>query len=118
MVDFRAHLRQSTALLAQCSASIKVLKVLKVNQKTLQIFAAGSQGELMARLGDVLRDETFDSIVTELEHLWLGDLEFSNRSVNYTLDGRRMSVQVDVRVLKGHEHTLSTPAVKQAFVPL
>ncbi len=102
VVDFRAHLRQSPALLAQCSASIKVLKV---NQKTLQIFAAQSQEELVARVGEVLRDDTFDSIVNELEHLWLGDLEFSNQSVNYALDGRRMNVQVDVRVLKGHEYT-------------
>ena len=102
VVDFRAHLRQSPELLAQCSARIKVLKV---NQKTLQIFAAVSLDELVAGLGDVLRDDTFDGIVTELAHLWSGDLEFSNQSVNYALDGRRMNVQVDVRVLKGHEHT-------------
>jgi len=102
VVDFRAHVHQSPALLAQCSACFKILKV---NQKTLQVFAATSQQELVARLPEVFRDDMFENMVTELEHLWRGELDFSNQSVNYALDGRRVDVQIHVRVLQGHEHT-------------
>jgi len=102
VVDFAAHMRQSPARLAQCSSCFRVLKV---NQKTLQVFAATSQQELVERLPEVFRDDMFESLVSELNHLWLGQLEFSNQTVNYALDGRRMDVQIHVRVLQGHEAT-------------
>ena len=36
-----------------------------------------------------------------------GRLEYSNESVNYALDGRRLDVRVNVRVLPGHEEDWS-----------
>jgi diguanylate cyclase (GGDEF)-like protein len=42
-------------------------------------------------------------MLSELVHLWSGELSFANVTVNYALDGRRMDVQIHVRVLKGHE---------------
>jgi diguanylate cyclase (GGDEF)-like protein len=100
VVDLSAHLRQQPALLQQCSAC---LHVLKVNRQTLTVFAAPSQQALVARLPEVFRDDTMDRMVSELDHLWQGRLEFSNQTVNYALDGRRIDVQIHVRVLDGHE---------------
>ena len=100
VTDFGDFLRASPGRLAQCSGC---LKVIKVNQKTLQVFAADSQQQLVSRLGEVFRDDMFDNMVTELEHLWRGELEFANQTVNYGLDGRRIDVQIQVRVLQGHE---------------
>ncbi len=40
-----------------------------------------------------------------LNHLWTGNLDFSNQTVNYALDGRRIDAQILVRVLQGHEGT-------------
>ena len=45
-------------------------------------------------------------LVRELVQLWEG-LEYSNESVNYALDGRRLDVRVNVRVLPGHEEDWS-----------
>lgn len=45
----------------------------------------------------------FEPMVHELVQLWNSQLEFSNQSVNYGLDGRRIDVQIHVRVLPGHE---------------
>lgn len=102
VVDFKAHVSQVPERLAQCSGCYKVLKV---NQKTLQVFAAASQNELVSRLSEVFRDDMFESMVTELNHLWQGNLDFTNQTVNYTLDGRRIDVQIQIRVLQGHEDT-------------
>ena len=98
--DFKAHVARHPELLAQCSARFKVLKV---NQKTLQVFGAASQTELIARLPEIFRDDMFENTVTELNHLWSGNLDFSNQTVNYALDGRRIDAQIHVRVLQGHE---------------
>lgn len=100
VIDLEAHLRQSPARYQQCSSC---LKVLKVNQQTLRVFAAQSQQELLERLSDVFRDDMFGQMAVELNFLWTGTLDFSNQTVNYALDGRRIDAQIHVRVLQGHE---------------
>ena len=104
VTDFEAHLKAEPERLAQCSSC---LKVIQVNQKTLQVFAAASQDELVSRLDEVFRGDMLDNMVIELAHLWRGELEFSNQTVNYALDGRRIDVQIQVRVLQGHENDWS-----------
>lgn len=94
-----AFLREDTARVAQCSASIRLTRV---NQHTLSLYAAGSFQELSSRLSDVLRDETFDAFISELDQLWQGNTQFSSRSVNYALDGRRLDVLLKGRVLPDH----------------
>ena len=101
VTDLAAHLQRFPELMRECSAS---LKVLRVNQQTLTVFAASDQEDLISRLGEVFRDETHASMVAELVQLWNGNLNFSNQSVNYALDGRRMDIQIHVRVLQGHEN--------------
>ena len=102
VANIAPHLRQHPELMLQCSSCIRVLKV---NRQTLSVFAAQSQQDLVSRLNEVFRDDTFEQMLTELQHLWSGDLGFSNLTVNYALDGRRMDVQIHVQILKGHEST-------------
>lgn len=102
ITDLSAHLAQTPALVKQCAAC---LKVIKVNRQTLSVFAAIDQQELVQRLADVFRDDTLGQMLLELELLWAGTLEFSNRTVNYALDGRRIDVFIHVRVLPGYEST-------------
>ncbi len=102
VVDFHAHVEKHPELLSHCSTC---LKVLRVNQRSLQVLAAGSQEELIRRLPDVFRDDMFGSLKVELGYLWSGNLDYANQTVNYALDGRRMDVRVNVRVMKGCEAT-------------
>jgi len=102
VTDLSAHVVQTPALLQQCAAC---LKVLKVNRQTLALFAASSQQELVSRLPEVFRDDTLGQMLTEMNYLWSGTLEFSNQTVNYALDGRRIDARIHVRVLQGYEAT-------------
>ena len=102
VVDFSVHVAQSPDVLAQCS---RHLKVVRVNQKTLELLAAKSQEELTSRLAEVFRDDMFGSLRTELEHLWTGRLDYAHQTVNYALDGRRIDARINVRVMQGYEST-------------
>jgi diguanylate cyclase (GGDEF)-like protein len=104
VTDFRAYVRQHPQLLGECSRQFKIIRV---NRKTLEVFGAKSQEELVSRLGEIFRDDMFGTLEIELESLWAGNLKFSNQSVNYALDGRRMDVQIHVQVLQGHEEDWS-----------
>jgi diguanylate cyclase (GGDEF)-like protein len=104
VTDIRQHLANNPERQRQCSAA---LKVLQVNRRTLELFAAPDQQTLESRLGEVFRDDMHVRAVNELAQLWSGALEFSNRTVNYALDGRRLDVQIRARILPGHEDSWS-----------
>ena len=57
----------------------------------------------MANLGEVMRDDTFKSHVEELAQLWNGRTSFSSHTVNYTLGGERLDIQLSGSIVPGHE---------------
>lgn len=100
--DVEQHLRADPARVRECAHCFKVLRV---NRETLRVFAAPSQEVLLARMDEVFRGDMFERMLPELVQMWNGCLDFSNRTVNYALDGRRVDVLVQVRVLEGYEHS-------------
>ncbi len=100
VTDLQAHFLAHPQALQQCSAA---LKVVRVNQRTLDLFGASDQQTFLASLGRVFRDDMHAGLACELEDLWQGSLSFANRTANYTLDGRRLDVQIRGRILPGHE---------------
>ncbi len=104
VTDLIEHLAQDSARVHQCIACYKVLRV---NQRTLELFAASSQGELLDNLGKVFRDDMQTQVAHELSQLWSGAPGFSNQTVNYALDGRRLDVGIRARIIPGHEATWS-----------
>lgn len=100
--DIETYLRANPERVRQCSQHIRVLKV---NQATLAMFGARDLAHLTVSLGLVMRDETFNSHVSELAQLWRGQTSFASNTVNYTLQGRRLDVQLHGKIMPGHEHT-------------
>ncbi len=72
----------------------QLIRVLRVNRKTLELFEASDLDHLVANLGSVFRDEMLESHVNELAELWDGKTEFTSSAVNYTLSGRRLDIQL------------------------
>lgn len=101
--DLAAHLREDQARIKACSLRIRVLKV---NARTLSLFEAADFDDLVSNLGKVFRDDMLDRHAAELTALWNGRTEFFSNSVNYSLSGRRIDIQMTGRVLPGHERNL------------
>jgi diguanylate cyclase (GGDEF)-like protein len=102
VTDLVAYLSEDPGRVSECMA---LLKVLRVNQHTLKLFAADSQQTLLDSLDRVFRGDMSATVVHELDQLWRGQLTFESETVNYALDGRRLDVRVRARVLPGHEAT-------------
>lgn len=102
VTDFNAHVAQYPELLAECSRCIKVVRV---NQKSLDMLAAKDQEELISRLGEVFRDDMFGSLRIEMGYLWSGRTHYSHQTVNYSLDGRRIDARINVQLVPGCELT-------------
>src|SRR5690606_39924477 len=89
VLDLSTWLAQDPQRIRQCASSIRIQRV---NRQTLQMYGADSAGILMARLTDIMRDETLDGLASEMQQLWENGKSFKSTSVNYTLDGRRMDI--------------------------
>jgi diguanylate cyclase (GGDEF)-like protein len=98
--DIETYLLANPERVRQCSACIRILKV---NRKTLSLFGARDLDHLVISLGLVIRDDAFKSHVSELAQLWSGRSGFSSHTVNYTLTGERLDIQLHGTVLPGHE---------------
>jgi diguanylate cyclase (GGDEF)-like protein len=103
VTDLAGHLLADPTRIKACSERIRVLKV---NARTLALFEAADLADLVANLGNVFRDDMLDRHVEELTALWNGRTEFFSHSVNYSLSGRRIDIQMTGRVLPGHEQSL------------
>ncbi|MES5097803.1 sensor domain-containing diguanylate cyclase [Agrobacterium sp. BA1120] len=101
--DIRSFLREDLSRVQACSQKIRVLKV---NDKTLELFAARDFDHLLANLHRVFRDDMLESHINELEALWEGKPRFSSHAVNYALNGERLDIQLRGAVIPGHEATL------------
>lgn len=100
IADLGAYFAAYPEQVQACSAGIRVLDV---NQRTLEMFGAADLEQLKANLGVVFRDDMHDQHARDMEALWKGEPGFSSQSVNYALDGRRIDVLVNARILPGHE---------------
>ncbi|CAN5476388.1 sensor domain-containing diguanylate cyclase [soil metagenome] len=98
--DIETYLLANPERVLECSQRIRVLKV---NRKTLELFGARDLDHLVLSLGLVMRDDTFKSHVSELAQLWAGRTHFSSHTVNYTLSGARLDIQLSGMILPGHE---------------
>jgi diguanylate cyclase (GGDEF)-like protein len=81
----------------------QLIDVIKVNRKTLSLFEADDLAHLVVNLGRIFRDDMLKTHVEELVQLWDGRTEFVSQTVNYTLSGRRLDIQLKGSVLPGYE---------------
>ena len=102
ITDIKAYLSENENRIKQCSSLIRVIKV---NKRTLSLFEATDVDHLTQNLGSIFRGDMLQSHIQELSALWNGDTEFSSDTVNYTLSGRRLDIQLRGTVLPGYENS-------------
>lgn len=102
--DLKAYLQANPALVREAALSIRVIAV---NQKTVELFEADDAADLIANLDVVFSRDMLASHMGELCQLWVRDDGFESRAVNYTLSGKRLDVQLKARILPGFEHDWS-----------
>lgn len=103
VTDIRSFLAQDRDLIVSYSTRIRILDV---NAKTLELFEADSLEHLRSNIASVFRDDMLDTHINELAALFDGENTFSSTTVNYTISGRRLDIQLRGAVLPGHEEAL------------
>jgi diguanylate cyclase (GGDEF)-like protein len=102
--DLAAFLKEDVERVRSCAHKIKVIRV---NPKTLEVFEADSQQDLIKHTANIFQQDMYQTHIQELVALWQGETEFFSTAVNYTLTGKRLDIQLRAIVLPGYEHDLS-----------
>lgn len=103
VTSLRDFLHANPAKVKECSDRIRVVRV---NKRTLELFEAPDLDNLVANLGDIFRNDMFKTHIEELDQLWNGNTAFHSHTVNYTLGGRRLDIQLKGSVVPGYEESL------------
>jgi diguanylate cyclase (GGDEF)-like protein len=102
ITDFRVFIDVHPDFVVRCMREIRVMDV---NQQTLQLFAAADKDTLLARLPEVFRDDMKPHFAEQLIDLWDGKLFQRREVVNYALSGEAVDVHMQFSVLPGYEAT-------------
>ncbi len=102
VTDLREYLNQHPEAVLHCAGLIKVLNV---NQRTLELFGAASKEHLLANLNRVFRDEMSSHFANELIDLWNGTLVYEREGINYSLGGEPINILLNFKIMPGHEQT-------------
>ncbi len=104
IVDLQSHLEMYPDLVSRFAGLIKVINV---NNKTLELFGASSREHLNENLHLVFQDEMKVHFAKELVDLWNGKLTYEREGVNYSLAGEPIDIQLDFRIMPGREEDFS-----------
>ena len=86
---------------------IDSIKVISINRTGITFYGADTRDQLLSGLSQVLHDDSLDLFKLQLQAIWESQITFSNDGVNYTIDGKRVDVNVHWRVFPGCEQTYS-----------
>lgn len=98
--DFRVFMDVHPEFVRQCMSEIRIIDV---NQATLDLFGAQDLQTLLHRQGDIFRGEMEKPFREQLMDLWEGKLFHHREVVNYALDGTVRHILLHFSVLPGHE---------------
>jgi len=104
ITDFHKFLATHPEVVLECAANIKILDV---NNATVTLFKAKNKADLLKNLKLVFCEESYIHFKEELICLVEGKLEFYQDTVNQTLDGQRIEVNMNWSVQPGYEHDFS-----------
>jgi len=100
IVDLKTHLASHPKAV---DSFMSLIRVLDVNQKTLDLFEAKDKEMLLANLDKVFRDEMRSHFANELVDMWNGKTYYEREGLNYALSGDHVNVHLHWTLMPGHE---------------
>ena len=100
ITDFDVFLQVHPEFVDRCMQEIRVVDV---NQQTLEMFGAASKPQLLHNLPHVFRDDMRTHFADQLVDLWNGRLAHQREVVNYSLSGHPVHAHMQFSVMPGHQ---------------
>lgn len=96
VVDIEAYLRLQPEEISEYFSRIKVLKV---NQRTLDLYGASDVHALLAAGGALFDHSDQSTAIAEIARLWDGASSYQFETINYSLDRQSLNIRLNVNRL-------------------
>lgn len=103
IIDFRTYFESHPEEVKKCAGLVRIIDV---NQATLTGMGAKRLEELTRALPQIFTDESLATFREELIRLAEGELQFWGETRHLTLDGRTISVLIQMTIAPGYEESL------------
>ena len=97
VTDIAKFLEERPAGINEYFSSIKVLKV---NQRTLDLYGAKDLGDLLASGSALFDNSDSRAAIAEISKLWNGETSYQTETINYTLDRQALNIRLNVNRLQ------------------
>jgi PAS domain S-box-containing protein len=104
VTDLSAHFAAHPEAVLECA---RLVKIVQVNQATVELAEGTSEQDFVANLGDTFTSETYDLFARELVALAAGQTRFAGETVGKTLRGRVVNYAIQLSVAPGAKDTWS-----------
>jgi PAS domain S-box-containing protein len=104
VTDFRQYFQENPKELKKYS---ELVKIIDVNQKTLTLFSATDKEDFLQNLASFFNEEAEQKFINHLCSIAKNEIDFSQESINVTMDGRIINVLIHSNVVPGFEHDYS-----------
>jgi diguanylate cyclase (GGDEF)-like protein len=104
ITDLRVFTDVHEEFVARCISEIRIIDV---NEHTLELFGAPDKATLLRSLPSIMRDEMEPCFREQLIDLWDGKLFQQREVVNYALDGSKLNLLLQFSVFPDREHDWS-----------
>jgi PAS domain S-box-containing protein len=102
--NFRKYVENHPELIFECA---KRVKVLDVNRATVQLYKASNKKDLLTNLDKVFCEESLVGVVDEILHIAEGNYDFEGETINQTMGGQKIEINLHWTVAPGYEDSLS-----------
>lgn len=96
ITDFPTFIKVHPEFVTRCMEAIRVVDV---NRETLRMFGAADKAALLQSIPKIFRDEMQDSFAEQLRDLWEHRTTQQREVVNYSLQGERIHIHMQLTVL-------------------
>ena len=103
VTDFHQYFLEHHQAVEKC---ISLVKILDINQKTLQLHEANNKKDLLSNLKDVFTDVTAENFIKELVAFANGDLYYQSENIHRTIKGNSLNIKLQMNVVPGYEKDL------------
>jgi two-component system, cell cycle sensor histidine kinase and response regulator CckA len=104
VTDLSSYFAAHPEAVLECA---RLVKIVQVNQATVELAEGTSEEEFLANLGDTFTSETYDLFAQELVALAAGQTRFAGETVGKTLRGRVVNYTIQLSVAPGAKDTWS-----------
>ena len=104
ITDFRKYFKEHPDTVGQC---MNLIKINRTNQASIDLYGAANEKTLLTKMSTFLPGKLSSNIIDQLIHIAEGSLEYTVETVNRSLDGRDIILELNWVVMPGHEKDLS-----------